>query len=386
VLYRPLTRLRWKPFTQGVIAISILVLVRYQPYLETKRLNLNWFPIDDAVWAALRQAKGLVMSFAMQSEVNWASDRRNIPAPEFMMHAYSLLYDHQLEVEDVYIESAEALVGPFDGAFYYAAPGFESYVRMEKYQGRLPGYQIVFHRDGLKGYPKYNVKPRAKASTIYRLVDRDAVRAMAHSPTRIELGSVDDVVYTAHGWGGYFTLDGHPVVAATDATRARYIGDVPERPWEDTAVTFFLDDRRPSSVELDVYAIHPTTLQFYWNLDLYAYDLPGDRAAHAVGTYEVKTAGWQRIHLDVPAKITRKGFNKLGFRAASFQAVTVCPTGADAACSQARPQSPDRSIDDKSPVMVLHDDHVTTPTPMFASVFAGTLEFHYDDTPVPTAP
>ena len=41
-------------------------------------------------------------------------------------------------------ESAETMLGPWDGAFYYAAPGFESYVRMQRYHGRLPGYEIVF--------------------------------------------------------------------------------------------------------------------------------------------------------------------------------------------------------------------------------------------------
>ena len=377
-LYRPLRRLRWQPFTAGVIVTASLVMFRYQPMLETKRLNLNWFPLNDKVWDVLRERKGLVMSFAMQGEVNWASGRKDIPAPEFMMHVYSLLFDHGLEVEDVFIENASALVGPWDGAFYYAAPGFESYVRMEKYQGRLPGYKIVFHDAGMRGYAKYQVKPRWKASTIYRLVDRAAVRAMARSPDRIELGSVDNVVYTAHGWGDYFTLDGRPAVAATASTRERYLADVPERPYEDTAVTFFLDDRRPSSVDLDIYATHAAKLEFYWNLDLYKYDLPEDRHAHAIGTYAVTNPGWQTIHLDIPAGVTRKGFNKLGFRTSSFRAVTICPpTTSAAACAMQRPRPLGPGAPTDEELLVLQDTSVKEVTSMYASLFAGTLTFHY---------
>jgi hypothetical protein len=318
------------------------------------------------------------MSFAMQGEVNWASDRHNIPAPEFIMHAYSLAYDHQLEVEDVYIESATTLVGPWDGAFWYAAPGFESYARMEKFQGRLPGYEIVFHTAGMKGYPKYRVKPREKASTIYRLVDRDAVLAMAHSPTVLELGDVNNVVYTAHGWGDYFQIDGKPVVAATSMTRERYIDDVPERPWEDTAVTFFLDDRRPTSFDLDIYATHPETLQFYWNLDLYHYDTTADRAKHQLGTYTVTTPGWQHVHLDLPDGVTRKGLNKLGFRTSLFKAVVMCPPNMpESACAQQKLEDLGSTVQTDDYPAVLHDPHATTVTAMYASLFAGTLEFHY---------
>jgi len=370
---------RQPAFPRAVIAVAVLVFARYQPFLETKRLNLSWFPADTKVWDVLRQRKGLVMSFAMQGEVNWASDRKNIPAPELPMHAYSLLFDHKLEVEDIYIESAEAMLSPFDGAFYYAAPGFESYVRLQKYQGRIPGYQIVFHSATTKGYPKFNVKPRAKASTVYRLVDRAAVQALAASPDRIELGKVDDIIYTAHGWGDYFTLDGKPAVAAVDSTRGRYV-HATMGPHEDTSATFFLDDRRPKSVDLQVYATHPTTLQFYWNLDLYAYDEPEARAKHAIGSYAVEHLGWQTIHLDVPAGVTRKGLNKLGFRVGAFQSLAVCPTAwSEAQCTQVRPQSEPAptALEPLSPMTVVRDEHVTAAAPMRASLFAGTLDFHY---------
>jgi hypothetical protein len=374
--YRLLFRLR--PFHRAVLIVSVVVFARYQPYLETKRLNQKWFPADIAVWNKLRERSGMVMSFAMQSEVNWVSNRKNLPAPEFVMHAYNLLYDHKLEIEDVYIESAEGMLDSWDGPFYYAAPGFESYVRMQKFHGRLPGYEIVFDAATSKGYPKFDLKPRPKASTVYRLVDREAVKAMAHSPTKLELGSVDDVVYTAHGWGDYYTIDDRPVVAATNSTHRRYVR-FNEKPWEDTSTTFFLDDRRPTSVDLDIYAPHATTLQFYWNLDLYYYDAANDRAAHQVGTYKVTAPGWQVIHLDIPRNVTRVGFNKLGFKASTFHPVAVCPpTMTEMACTQIWPEREDPKDIDTEPMIVLRDPKAITATPMRVSVFVKSLGFHYD--------
>jgi hypothetical protein len=379
-LYRPLSRLRirlpWRSFGLAAIAMLALVAYRYAPRLETKRLNLNWLPLDDKVWDVLRERKGLVMSYAMQGEVNWASDRRNIPAPEFPMHVYSLLFDHQLEVEDFYIEGAETQIGAF-GAFRVAAPGFEGYARLEKYLGRVPGYELVFHEAAMKGYAKYGIEPRPKASTIYRLADRAAVQAMEHSPRRLELGDVANVIYTAHGWGDYVTLDGKSAVAATSSTRERYLGDVPERPWEDTAVTFFLDDDRPSSLDLEIYSTHATMLQFYWNLDLYAYDLPADRAKHAIGGSAITTVGWQHIRLDVPTGVTRKGFNKLGFRSSSFQPVVLCPPSVtDAACVLEKPDLVKGLGTDDSPIVV-HVPSATKASSMLVSAFVGTLVFEY---------
>jgi hypothetical protein len=373
------TLLRRPGFLHVVVIVATIVVVRHRPYLETKRLNLNWFPANTAVWDILRQRHGLVMSFAMQSEVNWVSGRKNIPAPENILHAYSFLIDHQLEVEDVYIESAETMLGPWDGPFYYAAPGFETYARMQRYHGRLPGYEVVFDEASMKGYPKFRVKPRPKASTVYRLVDRTAAAAMGKSPRVLNLGAVDDVVYTTHGWGDYFTIDGRPVVAATDASHRRYV-QATEKPWEDTAVSFFLDDQRPTVVDLEVYATHATKLEFYWNLDLYAYDDPRDRYKHQLATYEVKTPGWQHIRLDVPTGATRRGYNKLGFHVGTFQLVTVCPkTFADAACAQLRPKTDDAPLPGEAepPVLVVRDDLATQATSMKASLFVTKLSFTY---------
>jgi len=367
-----------QPFHRAVVIVAILVFARYQPYLETKRLNHKWFPADTAVWSKLRERNGLVMSFAIQGEVNWVSGRKNVPAPEFVMHAYNLLYDHKLEIEDVYIESADGMLDSWDGPFYYAAPGFEGYLRMQKFHGRLPGYQIVFDAASTTGYAKFDIKPRAKASTVYRLVDRDAVKAMAHSPTQLELGSIDNVVYTAHGWGDYYTIDGKPVVAATSATRRRYLR-FNEKPWEDTSATFFLDDHHPTSVDLEIYATHPTTLQFYWDLDLYYYDAAKDRAKHQVGSYKVTAPGWQVIHLEVPGSVTRTGFNKLGFRSSTFRPVAVCPTAmAEASCTQIWPERDNPKDIDTEPMIVVRDPGATTATTMRASVFVKSLAFHYE--------
>jgi hypothetical protein len=375
IWHRPL--LRGRAFPRVVVGLIILVIARYVPNMELKRLNLNWFPADTRVWDVLRERKGLVMSFAMQGEVNWVSDRRNIPAPENVLHTYSFLFDHGLEVEDVYVESADVMLDPWDGVFYYAAPGFESYARMQRFHGRLPGYQEVFSAASMKGYPAYRIKPRAKASTVWRLVDRDAVRAMGRSPDRIALGDVADVVYTTHGWGDYLTIDGRPVVAATDVTRRRY-QRVRDKAFEDTAVSFFLDDRRPTSVDLDVYVPAPMTLDFYWNLDLYAYDRVQDRPARAIGTYTATTAGWQTVHLAIPPTVTRRGLNKIGFRAQTFQPLVACPDAySDAACAAVRVVTDPNQADFNTAVLVLRADGPAAPVPMRASLFASALRFNY---------
>lgn len=372
VSYRLLMRM--PRFGLGLLVVGALVFGRFQPFYEIKRNNLNWFPADLGVWKTLREGTGLVMSFALQGEVNWASDRRNIPAPENILHTYSFLLDHELEVEDVYIESAETMIGPYDGPFFGAAPGFESFARMERYQAQLPGYEIVFHRNALKKYPKYRVtKARPKASTVYRLTDRAAVRRFLASPDRIELGTLDAVVHTTYGWGGYYTIAGKRAVAATDAARSRYpTADTGMRPWEATSASFFLDARRPTSVELEVYATHRTTLTFYWNLDLYYYDAPRDRAAHAVGTYQVAEPGWQTVRLTVPYGVTRQGLNKLGFDASEVRPVTVCPPAMElATCATIKPSPTDGDV-----VAVTAADAIEA-EPMRASVFVGTLRFHY---------
>lgn len=371
--------LRGRAFPRAAIGLTVLVVARFVPNLELKRLNLAWFPADTRVWDVLRERHGLVLSFAMQGEVNWVSGRRNIPAPENVLHTYSLLIDHGLQVEDLYVESADAMLDPYDGVFHYAAPGFESYQRMQRYQGRLPGYQVVFHAASTKGYPRYGIKPRAKASTVWRLVDPAGVQAMLRSPEHIAVGDVGDVVYTTHGWGDYVTIDGRPALAATSVTRERYLR-IRDRPVEDTALSFFLDDRRPTSVDLEVYATHPTHLAFYWNLDLYAYDRPGDRPAHAIGGYDVVTPGWQHIRLAVPPGVTRRGLNKLGFRADSFQSVVACPPAfSSSACERVALVSAAGALvaPTSEAVSTIRVGGLDAPVAMRASLFAAMVTFGY---------
>ena len=43
---------------------------------------------------------GIVSSFALQGEVAWLSGRRNVPAPEYVMHLYSYLFDHGIEAQE----------------------------------------------------------------------------------------------------------------------------------------------------------------------------------------------------------------------------------------------------------------------------------------------
>jgi hypothetical protein len=377
--YRPISR--WSPFLRGVIIVTGLVVFLYRPNTYVKHLNLLWYPTDPTVYDVLRQRKGIVSSLSPQGEVSWVSDRKNIPVPELPMHIYSFVFDHQLEIEDIYLESAETMISPIDGVFTFAAPGFEGYARLQQYRGKVPGYDLVFYSSAMRGYPKYSVKPRPKASSVYRLVDRTAVLAMAHSPDRIDLGSVDNVIYTAHGWGGYFRIDEKPAVAATDITRSRYWGERPMKPWEDTSATFFLDDRRPSSIELEIYATHPTTVEFYWNLDLYYYDRTEDRKLHSIGTYTITHTGWQTVHLDVPRSLTRAGLNKLGFRIGEFQAITVCPpTASDAACAAMHQTDDEEPTKPRQlpPAIVVHDSSAVAPAAMNASLFVGALDLHYD--------
>ncbi len=376
LLYRPILRI--PTFCRGVVVVAVLAIVLFRPNTYVKHLNLLWYPADPAVYDVLRQRKGIVASLSPQGEVAWVSDRKNIPVPEWPMHIYSFLFDHKLEIEDVYLESAEIMVDPTDGVFAFAAPGFEGYARLQKFDGKLPGYDLVFHKSETKGYPKYNVKPRPKASSVYRLTDRAAVLAMGHSPDRIELGRVDNVIYTPHGWGDYFLLEGKPAVAATDVTRARFAGEKPMKPWEDTSTTFFLDDRRPTSIDLDIYGTAATTVQFYWNLDLYYYDQASDRKTHLIGTYTVSHTGWQRVHLEVPSKLTREGLNKLGFRVGAFRPTTVCPAAmADGACSAMHPPASALAPEPATPSFVVHDDAATVATSMNTSLFVGTLVFNY---------
>jgi hypothetical protein len=367
--------LRRPAYPRIVLFLVVLVIARLRPYTEVKRLSLNFFPANPEVWNVLRERRGIVSSFALQGEVAWASGRKNIPAPEFPMHLYSYGFDHGLVIEDVYIESADAMLGSFDGPFSRAAPGFEGYARLQRYKAPLPGYEVVFHEATSRGYAKYKVKPRGKASTIYRLVDRSAIEAIRHSPDRIELGEVRAAIHAAHGFDAYYTIDGKQVLAATDVSRQRYVR-ADEGPWEDAGITFFLDDRRPAAVELEIYATHATTFRFYWNLDLYQYDRPRDRGGHEVGTFTATGAGWQTIRLEVPQRLTRQGLNKLGFRADGFLPVATCPDTLDlAACAALRPAETNPTL--PQPVTTMRLPGATGVTNVRLAMLVHALQFRY---------
>ena len=371
--------LRGAVFPRVVAVVVILVFARYQPHLEMKRYNLMWFPATDGVDDVLRQRPGIVSSLALQGEVAWMSDRKNIPAPELVTHLYSYTLDHRVEIEDVYIESADVLLAP-GGPFSTAAPGFEGYARLQRFRGRLPGYDVVLHEVAERGYAKYKIKPISKASTVYRLTDRAAWSAFTHSPDAIAVGDVANVVHTAFGFGEYYTVDGRPVVAATDGKRKRY-RDLKEQPWEDTAITFLLDDRQPTSVRLEVYAPAPVSLELYWNLDLFAYDHPGDRKGHLLGSHAA-TAGWNVIEVPIPPALGRKGVNKLGFRAGSIPLYVVCPPElSEEACLLSRPH--EDKLDLKIPVRALRIAGATSVTNQSISVLAATVQFQYGSTGSP---
>ncbi len=372
VLRRFLFRPPW--FPRIVAACALLVWLLYSPTTSMKHASYLFSATTDKVWDTLRERKGLVSSFALQGEVAWNTGRKNIPAPEWPMHLYSYHFDHKLDVEDVYIESAAAMVGP-GGPFMTAAPGFEGYDRLQQYR-TLPGYELAFHEGANRPYAKFNIKPVAKASTVFRLSDQPAIEAMRHSPDRIELGDPKTAIYTPAGWGGYYTIDDKPVVLGTDSLRVRY-GVIDDAPYEDADVTFFIDDRHPSAVELDIYAVHATTFDFYWNLDLYEYDLPSDRKAHRVGIVTTTGPGWQHIKLSIPAKLLRHGLNKLGFRAGSVQPIMMCPDKlSDAACLSSYVPRPG-PINERVPPVVVHPDRQAQVQQATTTLFAGALTFDY---------
>jgi hypothetical protein len=363
-------------FPRVALLMFTLVYSCYRPSKAMKRANFGFIALDSRVWDSMRERKGLVTSFALQSEVAWNTDRQNIPAPELPMHVYSFWFDHKLVVEDLYIESAEAMVT--DGPFIEAAPGFEGYARLQQHRA-MPGYEVAFHSGVVKGYPKFRIKPFYKASTVFKLVDRAAVEAIGKSPDLIELGDPKNVIHTAYGWDNYYTVDGKPVVMASNITRSRYLSAA-EGPWEDSSVTFFLDDRKPTSIDFEIYAPTANTYRFYWNLDLYRYDPPGARDAHLLGSFTAPAAGWHKVHLAVPARVTRRGLNKLGFRTDSWAAGVVCPPAlTEEACAAAfTTNGPvnDKFIKD-TPPRIIRASNVTETTFQVVSLLAGRLELHY---------
>lgn len=326
---------RWSGTTWLLVVSTVAVIALYRPHKWHKNFTHIHVPASNRVWKELGQRHGLVASFALQTQVSWNTGRKNIPAPELVMNLYEMMSVHQLEFEDLYIESPEAQLTPFDGLFGRAAPGFEGYLRLVTYRDHLPGYRLAFHEEGKRGRPRYRIAPRQKSSTVYTLSDRAALAELLRTPTVLEVGDVARVVHTAHGFGGYYQLDGRPVVAATDATRKRYTpqGD---QPWEDTSVTFFVDDRRPAQVTIAFYAVAANTFTFYWNLDLHEYTPAGQRARHQLGVADVKAPGWQSVTLTVPPALVRRGVNKLGFRAAQLPIVALCDRdGSEALCAAA---------------------------------------------------
>lgn len=327
---------RWRSRALGSTVLAGLVIgLAYQPAVELKSDAVNYFPLSSGVAKTLRQRSGLVSSLALQSEIAWLSGRKQIPVPENVLLLYRYHPDFHVEIEDVYLESAEAMVTPPLGPFTRFMPTLESYARLERYQAPLPGYQIVFHEDGLLGYPKYKVVPRRKASTIYRLSDRNARDAEMKSPDRLALGELSAAVNVSHGFGGYYEIDGRRVVAQTDVTRLRYTGK-PPLPYEDGAISFFLTDRLPRQVTVALYVVQPGTLHLYWNLDLDAYDLPSDRDDHELGTVTAEAPGWQTVTLDLPARLVRTGLNKLGVRAGTYMKATSCLAGGEVCAGLAR--------------------------------------------------
>jgi hypothetical protein len=124
--------------------------------------------------------------------------------------------------------------------------------------------------------------------------------------------------------------------------------------------------------------VSATTYQFYWNLDLYAYDLPGDRKAHAVATLNASHPGWYTVHIEIPAPVMRTGLNKLGFRAGEFRGVAMCPKGVpDEVCVATADKElfGDKNVSG-SPLVVRPLDIPETVVEI-GSLFVGTIQFHY---------
>jgi hypothetical protein len=367
-----------------VLALAIIVAV-FRPSAEIKRWSLYWFADGEDVWDVLRQRKGIVSSFiSPQGEVAWMTDRRHIPAPELPMHLYSFLFEHGVEIEDLYLNNAEEWLAPQEGPWATTAPGFEGYARLQRYEGRLPGYEIVYNEQSVRGFPKYAVPPRRNAASVYRLVDRAAVQQLRHSPTILDVGDPANIVHTAYGFDSYVVMNGRKLVAATDATRKRYVG-IPDadRPWESSALTFFVESARtPNAVEIELYVPQRTTLQFYWNLDLFHYTPGGRRSDHQIGKLAVPKPGWYRARLEVPPGLVRDGLNKLGLRATRFQPMIACGSAIPSeSCAQMRVIDP---LDRTPPTFITAQDpnHAAF---IKTSALIGTLRFEYPGDPVPAA-
>src|SRR5205085_779624 len=135
----------------------------------------------------------------------------------------------------------------------------------------------------------------------------------------------------------------------------------------------------PRAVELEFYAPQATTYHFYWNLDLYAYDRPKDRAAHEIGTVAAPGPGWQRVRLEVPEQLLKKGLNKLGFRRDAWAATVLCPKGTgDEVCLGAAPKPGTQDEEyDGLPVRLVRPDAPAELRYQVVSLFAHRLDFVY---------
>lgn len=313
---------RWWSSTTWLLVLStIAVVALYRPHLDHKDFTHVHLPASGEVWTELGRRQGPVAAFALQALVPWNTGRKTVMAPEWVMNLYEMSRVHGLGFEDIYIESPEAALYPSSGLF--GAPGFEGYLRLARYRGHLPGYRLSFHEEGEVGDPAFGIRARPKSSTTYTLADPAALAGLFRTPTVIPIGEEAAVVHTAHGFGGYYRIDGTPTVAATDATRRRYTPGA-DRAWEDSSVTFFVDAPVPSRVTVRFYAPAPNVLTFYWNLDLDEFTPAAERARHRIGEVTVTGRGWRSITLDVPAVLVRPGLNKLGFRAETFAVAALC--------------------------------------------------------------
>jgi hypothetical protein len=327
---------RWSGTTWGLAALTVAVIVLYRPHTGHKNFTHIHVPASTRVFTELGRRNGIVVSFAHQTQVSWNTGRKNIPAPEFVLNLYALARAHRLELEDLYIESPAAMLNPYDGLFGRAAPGFEGYLRLATYRDHLPGYRLAFHAETTVGISRFKIAPRPKSSTVYTIADRGEIDGLFRTPDTIAIGTPASVVHTAHGFGGYYAIDGKDTVAATDATRKRYTPKT-DRPWEDTSITLFVDDRTPTQVTVEFYAVADNSVELYWNLDLDEYTPAGARGAHSLGKLAITEPGWNRATFDVPAGLVRRGLNKLGFRAERFTRVALCDAGTtEALCAELR--------------------------------------------------
>ena len=312
---------RWPVTSWLLVAVTIAGILLYRPQRGHKIFTHQFIPASPKVWTELRKRDGLVASFALQTLVPWNTGRRNVIAPDLVMSLYEMIQVDHLEFQDIFIESPEAARQSW--LFNVAAPGIEGYERIVNYLDHLPGYHVAYHYDAKVGRSRFGIKPMRKTSTVYTLTDRAAIDALLKTPTTLAIGDVANVVHTAYGFGGYYPIEGHATVVATDAVRTRYPAGV-DAPWEDTSITFFVDEHVPAKVTVTFYTVARNTFTFYWNLDLYEYTPRDERERHQVGVVTVDGAGWHTATLQIPAGVTRHGLNKLGFRAAQFDTIALC--------------------------------------------------------------